>query len=453
VSKLNCLREYYRIPEALNQAEIDGILQNGEGFFRLSDGVYCFGSLTSGSVGSTPLQAGDYSETLIRVCQDAIVLSFDPDQAIENLLSEKYVGVSTINPLKRAVRVAYYLLRPLMGVSLRRRLQRISLRGWNEIPFPSWPVDTTVDDIMRLLLKSVLRASGKESIPFIWFWPRGYRSCVTVTHDVESRDGLNYCNELMNVDDSFAVKSSFQLIPEGRYQISESQLRMFRDRGFEVNVHDLNHDGHLFDDESTFLRRVKHINRYGAAFGTRGFRAGVLYRKQEWFSALEFSYDMSVPNVAHLDPQKGGCCSVFPYSIGRLIELPLTTIQDYSLFNILEHYSTDIWREQCRMISDRCGLMSFNVHPDYVRDQQSLSVYHDLLTYVRDELVGGAQSWLALPGHVADWWRIRNALSVEVVDGKHQIVGEGRDIAMLAFAHLDNGELVFSFDDFISSGG
>ena len=39
-----------------------------------------------------------------------------------------------------------------------------------------------------------------------------------------------------------------------------------------------------------------------------------------------------------------------PYFIGDLLEIPLTDIQDYSLFNILNEYSIDIWKRQTAMI-------------------------------------------------------------------------------------------------------
>ena len=77
-----------------------------------------------------------------------------------------------------------------------------------------------------------------------------------------------------------------------------------------------------------------------------------MYREQEWFDAFDFSFDMSVPNVAHLEPQRGGCCTVMPYFIGDVLELPLTTTQDYSLFHILGDYSTTLWKRQIRLIRD-----------------------------------------------------------------------------------------------------
>ena len=94
-------------------------------------------------------------------------------------------------------------------------------------------------------------------------------------------------------------------------------LNSIRDRGFAVNIQDLNHDGRLFKSHAEFLARVAKINSYAEQYGAEGFRSAILYRVEKWFGALKFAYDMSVPNVAHLDPQRGGCCTVMPYFIGR----------------------------------------------------------------------------------------------------------------------------------------
>src|SRR5260370_9326149 len=90
-----------------------------------------------------------------------------------------------------------------------------------------------------------------------------------------------------------------------------------------------------------------------------------MYRNQEWYDAFEFSYDMSVPSVAHLEPQRGGCCTVIPYFIGKVLELPLTATQDYSLFHILNDYSLDLWKKQLALSRENYGLMSFTALPDY----------------------------------------------------------------------------------------
>jgi hypothetical protein len=114
----------------------------------------------------------------------------------------------------------------------------------------------------------------------------------------------------MDLNDSFAIKGSFQIVPEKRYTVSGHLLDEIRDRGFEINVHDLNHDGRLFSDHAEFLHRAERIRQYKLQFGAKGFRSAVLYRNVDWIGALGFSYDMSIPNVVHLDPQRGGCCTV-----------------------------------------------------------------------------------------------------------------------------------------------
>jgi len=40
-----------------------------------------------------------------------------------------------------------------------------------------------------------------------------------------------------------------------------------------------------------------------------------MYQNADWFQELNFSYDMSVPNVARLEAQRGGCCTVLPYAL------------------------------------------------------------------------------------------------------------------------------------------
>ena len=226
------------------------------------------------------------------------------------------------------LRPAYYGMRPLLPVGVRKHIQRIYLSDREKILFPTWPVDCTVERIRERSLALLMKAHGLDTIPFLWFWPDGHDSCAIVTHDIEAQKGKDFCSALMDLDDSGGVSSSFQIVPEDRYPVPASFLEGIRKRGFEVNVHDLNHDGNLFVSRRQFMERVDAINRYGKEFQAAGFRAGAMYRNQRWCQALDFEYDMSVPNAAHLEPQRGGCCTVFPYFIDKLLELPLTTAQD-----------------------------------------------------------------------------------------------------------------------------
>jgi len=265
-----------------------------------------------------------------------------------------------------------------------------------------------------------------------------------MTHDVETSAGADFCRELMALDDSFEIKSSFQFVPEEKYVVSDDLLEELRSSGFEVNIQDLNHDGDLFRDREEFLRRTVRINKHLRNFGAKGFRSAIMYRNAEWLKALDASYDMSFPNVAHLEPQRGGCCTVMPYFIDNLVELPLTTIQDYSLLHILGESSIDIWERQIELIRQKSGLISFIVHPDYLRGQREIGLYRSLLSHLR-RLRTEEGLWIALPGEVDQWWRARNQMKLACHKGKWRIEGEGSERARIAYATLAESHLTYVF--------
>jgi hypothetical protein len=191
-----------------------------------------------------------------------------------------------------------------------------------------------------------------------------------------------------------------------------------------------------------FARRAAGINGYVHQYNTQGFRAGAMYRKQDWYDVFEFSYDMSVPNVAHLEPLRGGCCTVMPYFIGNILEIPLTTAQDYSLFHILDDYSIELWKQQVALIKERNGLISFLTHPDYLVERRALDVYESLLDYIR-QMVARERLWATLPGEVDRWWRARSQMRLVPRGNEWEIVGQEKERARLAYAALDGDRLVY----------
>jgi len=444
------LIDYFRCPEVYGDFALRGDICPGEGFFRFGPDVICYGQSSLGYYADKPERATCDLIYHLRVEGSTCFIPFDPSAVVENLRRERYVGRpsdhqprSISSLVKKNIYSAYYWVRPYLAVSLRKHLQRLWLRGWEKSAFPQWPVDRTVDRILERLLALSMKAHGVEQIPFIWFWPDGLKSCVILTHDVEESAGVNFCSSLMDIDDSFGLKSSFQFIPEKRYSVSPALLSRMRERGFEVNIHDLNHDGRLYDDRAEFLRRAQKINQYVKEYGASGFRAGVLYRNFDWYDAYEFSYDMSAPNVAHLDPQAGGCCTIMPYFIGNVLELPLTTAQDYTLFNILSVYSTDLWKQQIKVITTNHGLASFNAHPDYLLEKRAQDTYEALLAHL-SELRAEGEVWTPLPKEVDRWWRQRSQMKIVGEPGQWRIEGPGKERARLAYARLAGDRLSYT---------
>jgi hypothetical protein len=439
------LADYYRCPANQMPFRVPGYLTKSPGYFRFGPDTICYGQLSSGHADPSP--AGQLLDVLDSVVLDpqGISLPFDARVLVDNLCRERYTAHFRQEGrfLNEILRKVYYLLRPLLGTSARLQIQRMHGRGWREISFPAWPVDTTVERIHKKLLALLLKAQGRQSIPFIWFWPEGFSSCAIMTHDVEGELGRDFCSQLMDLDESFGIRSSFQVVPENRYFVPKGFLDGIRIRGFEVNLHDLRHDGRLYADHAEFLRRAKRINNYAREFGAQGFRSGILYRNADWFDAFEFSYDMSIPNVAHLDPQRGGCCTVMPYFIGNIVELPVTCTQDYTLFHILADYSMELWKKQLAVVRDNNGLINFIVHPDYVMEQRAQDTYKALLGYL-SQLRAEGSIWTALPREVATWWRARSKMELVLEGGKWRVKGPGNERARVAYASLAGDGVTYS---------
>ncbi len=440
-SRNHALINYFQCPEGMGDFVRSGTLSGESGYFKFGPEIICFGQSSSG-VSVRVENAGRHDSLQDMSIVDSMLhLPFDPAQVIENLRCERYC---THTPTPSLIRSAYYAIRPLLPVHIRRHIQRFHFRRWSNIPFPSWPVDRTVENLMERLMFFSLKAHSVERIPFIWFWPEGSPGCAIITHDIEELAGRDFCSKLMDINESAQVKASFQIVPEQRYPVPESLLSEMRQRGFEINVHDLNHDGNLYRERKTFLERVQRINQYGKQFQAVGFRSGALYRNLDWYDSLDFSYDLSVPNVGHLEAQQGGCCTVMPFFIGKILQLPLTTTQDYSLFEILRTYSIDLWKKQADLILEKHGLLSFIIHPDYIIEKKSQDTYKSLLEFIA-QMRSDGKIWVALPREVNNWWRQRRQMNLVSRNGAWSITGTGSERAKIAYAVVDGDKISYEF--------
>jgi hypothetical protein len=133
-----------------------------------------------------------------------------------------------------------------------------------------------------------------------------------------------------------------------------------------------------------------------------------------------------------------------PFFIGNILELPVTTTQDYMLFHILNDYSTSLWKQQIELIMAKHGLISFIVHPDYVVKARERVIYEELLAHLAD-LREKKDVWITTPGEVNRWWRQRAEMTL-VEDGEDlRIEGSGNERARVAYASEKDGRLIFTF--------
>jgi peptidoglycan/xylan/chitin deacetylase (PgdA/CDA1 family) len=297
----------------------------------------------------------------------------------------------------------YYNVKPIMPrfiIDLFKRANSISADG----SFPlSWPSESRYINFQWDVLRQLLVVIEQTSISIRNFWPDGRRFAFVLTHDVETEKGQDFVRNIADLEEKLGFRSSFNFVPES-YPLDEALMVELRERGFEIGVHGLKHDGKLYQSYDKFMRRAERINHHLKQFGAVGFRSPYMHRQPEWLQALDIEYDLSFFDTDPYEPIPGGCMSIWPFRIGRFIELPYTLCQDSTLGHVLGETTPKLWLEKLNMIEENYGMALLNSHPDYLIDPVIMRMYRGLLTSVVEK----KNYWHALPVEVASWWRRRS---------------------------------------------
>jgi len=223
-----------------------------------------------------------------------------------------------------------------------------------------------------------------------------------LTHDVEGARGLEQVEPLLEIEARHGMVSAWFLVAED-YSIETELLDRICGAGCEIGLHGLHHDGRLFESRERFESQLPGIQRHLRDWGAEGFRSPAAHRHAGWMPELGSNYDSSFHDTDPFDAQPGGCCSILPYFLGDLVELPITLPHDFTLFELLREPDIGIWREKAEWIARHGGLVNVLVHPDYATTSDRLRHYDELLGFL------GAldRGWHSLPREVAAWWRRR----------------------------------------------
>jgi len=258
-------------------------------------------------------------------------------------------------------------------------------------------------------------------------WPHGFQFALVLTHDIEANSGQKFVCAVADLEESLGFRSSFNFVPEG-YPIDMGLVDELRQRGFEIGIHGLKHDGKLFNSHTQFVRCAEKINKYLKEFDAVGFRSPFTHRNPEWMQALDIEYDLSFFDTDPFEPIPGGTMSIWPFFSGHFVELPYTLVQDYTLVSVLGETTPKIWLEKVDFIEKYHGMALVNSHPDYLSQKINWDVYHEFLIAMKNR----RGYWHALPRDVARWWRNR------AMNGSlHE-----ESVARLATAALISGELI-----------
>ncbi len=294
----------------------------------------------------------------------------------------------------------YYAAKPFIPGGARLRLRRFLAARTREASRGIWPIH-----------------EAAASPPNGWAeWPVAGRFPFVITHDVEGFGGLAKCRRLAELELSLGFRSSFNFIPEGGYAAPLELFGWLKDRGFEVGLHDLRHDGKLFASRRGFAKGATRINAHLRKWGAAGFRSGFMRHELDWMHDLEVEYDSSTFDTDPFEPQPDGAGTIFPFWVPAkdpgaarpgYAELPYTLAQDSTLFLILREVSPEIWLRKLDWIAAHGGMALVNIHPDYLRfpgDPATSSTYPvehylALLEHLRARHAG--KFWNPLPLEIA----------------------------------------------------
>jgi hypothetical protein len=296
----------------------------------------------------------------------------------------------------------YYLLKPLLPRLLRMRLRRLhAARARRSFPL-DWPIEDRYRRFLWATVGGLMTRLGVAELPFLFFWPAGARFALVLTHDVEDDAGQRFAGRVADLEEGLGFRSSFNFVSE-RYRLDWGLIGDLRRRGFEVGVHGLRHDGHEYDSWAVFESSARRVNLALTALGAAGYRAPMTHRNPVWMQALEIEYDTSFFDSDPFEPLPGGTMSLWPFEIGRFLELPYTLPQDSTLIGLLGERTPRLWMEKVEYVRRHHGLALLNSHPDYLRAPRHWSVYEAFL----GEMCEHEDYWHDLPRAVARWWRRR----------------------------------------------
>ena len=346
------------------------------------------------------------------------------------LREERYRGRSEGRSLLMST---YYNVKPLLPRRLQLALRRRYAVRQARVEFPRWPIEPVLVERRVAALRAELQASGRAALPTVAAWPEGHRFAAILTHDVEGPKGVALVRKIIEIEQRHGFRSSWNFVGDW-YPIEAGLFDHVRAQGHEIGLHGIKHDCKLFESRANFEAELPEIHRKLREWDAVGFRAPATHRNADWMEELGAAYDSSFPDTDPFEPLAGGCCSILPFFLGEMVELPITLVQDHTLWEILRRDTIELWTEKSDWIAANGGLINLITHPDYLDTPARLRMYEEFLVHLK-EMDGG---WFALPRDVADWWRLRRDLGC-VSEGPEaaRVVGPGSERARIEWVRAD----------------
>lgn len=296
----------------------------------------------------------------------------------------------------------YWMIKPIIPGTAVKRIRGVVNKLKSEKCRQSWPIEDRFVCFQWETMRQILKLSGNTSITIKNFWPDRKTFSLVLTHDVETIQKHSYISVIADLEEKNGFRSSFNLVGE---QIPKN-LDMYKDlvsRGFEIGIHGWQHNEIAFKSRTSFMTSALKIEECMERIGAVGLRFPLNLRNPLWMQDINIEYDLSFFDTDPFEPIPGGTMSIWPFMIGRFMELPSTLVQDNTLINQLGERTPKIWLNKIDFIKKYHGMALVNSHPDYLVDNNVWKVYEDFLKIMKDINV----CWNGIPQETARWWKYR----------------------------------------------
>ena len=293
-----------------------------------------------------------------------------------------------------------------------------SFQGLPEIPeYRLGPIEC----LRTIFLASIVTVSERP-ITKLGFWRQGKTYALSLTHDVETRAGLEKgAKTMLEVERELGVRSTWNLQSDG-YPLDRTVMASLAEWG-EVGSHDTVHDGRLaflkFDEKVERLKRCREKLELAGGTRVRGFRAPLLQHSRELLSAAckaGYEFDSSVPSWEFLSPtslKPHGVGTVFPFYINGILEIPVSLPQDHQLLRVKglgPRETVDHILQSCRWVRSLGGSCVVLVHPDYeLGSEENIANYQRLVNVFQKD----SECDVMTLGELSRWWKRRSDAYVD----------------------------------------
>jgi hypothetical protein len=218
---------------------------------------------------------------------------------------------------------------------------------------------------------------------------------LIITHDIDTEKGFRKAVAMKSAEAALSVNSIW-FIPADQYHMDQGTIRDLSDGG-TIGSHDTKHDGKLIHlrDSADAVRRLRTSRErleYAFEKELKCFRSPLLQFSgalAERVKGAGYTFDFSLPSWEPAHPSVMGPFGIEYYhsfSLGGLVEVPLSTLQDHQALYALRlstHETVSLWIRQAESVLSAGGDVVLLIHPDY-KFSDDLDEYRRLIAALKE---------------------------------------------------------------------